>query len=108
MTTPVSSFPPFIYTLTGDGIKITFNPDPGPPTTEGPYVLHYQNGQHELDLHPEQIRSTVVADLGLCLTITIEERGDAGSVTATIVFPDVVPDRGSTAAVASDIDPHHS
>lgn len=99
MTTSVSSLPAFIYTLTGDGIDITFNPDPGPPTADGPHVLHYKNGQRELDFHPEQIRSTVVPDLGLCLSVTIEERGDAGSVTATIVFPDVVLASGNTTAV---------
>jgi hypothetical protein len=99
MSTPANAthqqiLPEFIYELAGDGISISFNPDPGPPTTEGPVVLHYRDRQHTLDLHPEQIRTEMVADLGLCLSFTVEQRGDAGSVSASVLFPAVVLDSG--------------
>jgi hypothetical protein len=44
------------------------------------------------------IRSQM-ADVGLRLSVTLEKRSDAGLVTATVLFPTVVLDRGKQTPV---------
>ncbi|MCW2661366.1 MAG: hypothetical protein JWP83_2518 [Mycobacterium sp.] len=53
-------------------------------------MLRYERGQPNFDFKRKHIRSTLVTDLGWCLSVLIHQLGDAGSVTATIVFPTVV------------------
>jgi hypothetical protein len=84
------TFPDYYCDLVGDEISIRYCTSPPPIPGEPPYVLRYQHGPEELYFEREQIRSTFVADLGWCLSVTTHELGDAGSVIATILFPDVV------------------
>lgn len=83
-------FPDYYCDLTGDDIFIDYCTSPPPIPGAPPYVLQYEHGQQQLHFERDQIRSAVVPDLGWCLSMTIQELGDAGSVTATILFPNVV------------------
>ncbi|OBK45280.1 hypothetical protein [Mycobacterium sp. 1081908.1] len=84
------TFPDYCCDLVGDGISIDYCITPPPIPGRPPYVLSYEHGQRMLNFEREQIRSTFVADLGWCLSVTTHEFGDAGSVVATILFPTVV------------------
>jgi hypothetical protein len=64
-------------------------------------VLRYEHGQQTQYFDREHIRSTIVADLGWCLSVTIDELGDAGSHTATILFPNVVLPREGRGTAAN-------
>ncbi len=89
-TTTHQTFPDYYCNLAGDGIFIDYCISPPPIPGRPPYVLSYEHGHQTLDFERRQIRSTFVADLGWCLSVTTHELGDAGSVTATILFPTVV------------------
>jgi hypothetical protein len=84
------TFPDYYCDLAGDDISIDYHTSPPPIPGTPPYVLRYEQGQRTLYFEREQIRSTFVADLGWCLSVTIDELADAGSRTATILFPTVV------------------
>jgi hypothetical protein len=93
MTTATAThqtFPDYYCDLAGDGIFIDYCVTPPQIPGRPPFVLRYDNGWQTLNFEREQIRSTFVADLGWILSVTTHELGDAGSVTATILFPTVV------------------
>ena len=89
-TTTHQTFPDYCCDLAGDGIFIDYSISPPPIPGRPPLVLRYERGQQNLDFERKHIRSTFVTDLGWCLSVLIHQLGDAGSVTATIVFPTVV------------------
>jgi hypothetical protein len=84
------TFPDYYCDLAGDGISIEYCVTPPQIPGRLPFVLRYDNGWQTLNFERDQIRSTFVADLGWSLSVTTHELGDAGSVTATILFPTVV------------------
>ncbi|OBI45419.1 hypothetical protein [Mycobacterium sp. E796] len=96
------TFPDYYCDLAGDGIYIEYCVTPPRIPGRPPFVLRYDNGWQTLNFEREQIRSTFVADLGWTLSVTTHELGDAGSVTATILFPTVVmPPTGGEIPVQS-------
>jgi hypothetical protein len=84
------TFPDYNCELDGDDIFIDYCVNPPPIPGRPPIVLSYDRGHQTLDFERRHIRSTFVADLGWCLSLTIHDLGDSGSVTATILFPVVV------------------
>jgi hypothetical protein len=89
-TAAPETFPDYYCNLAGVGIFIDYCVSPPAIPGGPPYVLSYHDGWQTLDFERNQIRSTFVADVGWCLSVTTHELGDAGSVTATILFPTVV------------------
>ncbi|WP_156772072.1 hypothetical protein [Mycobacterium sp. 1245805.9] len=89
-TATYQTFPDYYCDLVGDGISIDYCINPPNIPGRRPYVLGYEHGQRMHNFEREQIRSTFVPDLGWCLSVTTHELGDAGSITATILFPTVV------------------
>jgi hypothetical protein len=99
-TTAYQTLPDYYCDLAGDDIFIDYCVSPPPIPGTPPYVLRYEHGQQTRYFDREHIRSTIVPDLGWCLSVTIDELGDAGSHTATILFPNVVlPREGGGTAV---------
>jgi hypothetical protein len=93
MTTAMTThqtFPDYYCDLVGDGVFVDYCINPPQIPWRPPYVLSYERGQQTIHFERHQIRSTFVPDLGWCLSVTTHELGDAGSVTATILFPTVV------------------
>lgn len=99
-TTVEQTFPDYYCDLAGTDIVIDYCPSPPPIPGKPPYLLRYEHAQQTLYFDRKQIRSTIVPGLGWCLSVTLDELGDAGSHTATILFPNVVlPREGAGTAV---------
>jgi hypothetical protein len=88
------TFPDYYCDLAGDGIFIDYCVTPPQIPGRPAFVLRYDNGWQTLNFERKQIRSTFVADLGWSLSVTTHGLGDAGSVTATILFPTVATPTG--------------
>jgi hypothetical protein len=86
------------YHLRGDGVRVSYYPGgAGPLTVDGPIILTYQDAHRSKVFRGEQAQVVDVAQLGTCVTVTLEITIDEGSVTATVLIPTVVlPPGGST------------
>ena len=95
---------PNYYQLTGDGISVTYSPDAGPVTTNGPGSFTYQDEFRAITFRGDQIRRTETPDLGVIVSVTLQLTVDAGSTTFSVLLPAVnLPDQtGASAPIRTD------
>jgi hypothetical protein len=75
------------YDLTGDGVTIKYLPNAS--LSKGERLLGYSDGQRSLDFYGKDARRVQVPDLGgSCVSVTLADTA-AGSITATLLVPDV-------------------
>lgn len=88
----------------GQSIRISYFPDgAGPLTVDGPIILTYQDGHRSLVFRGKQARVVPVADLGTCVSVTLELTVDVGSTTATLLIPTVVLAAGQPTSVQTEL-----
>jgi hypothetical protein len=97
------------YHLHGHGVRISYYPGgAGPVTADGPIILTYQDPHRSKVFRGQQAHAVEVADLGTCVTVTLQLTVDVGSITATLLIPTVVlPAEGSTTVETELITTNH-
>jgi hypothetical protein len=92
------------YHLHGHGVRISYYPGgAGPLTVDGPIILTYQDAHGSKVFRGEQAHVVDVAQLGTCVTVTLEIIIDKGSVTATVLIPTVVLPAGGSTTVETQL-----
>jgi hypothetical protein len=92
------------YRLHGHGVEVTYYPTgAGPLTVDGALILTYQDAQRSLEFRGQQAQVVAVADLGTCVTVTIQMRPDADRTTATLLIPTVVLPAGQPSTVHTEL-----
>jgi hypothetical protein len=91
---------PDLYELTGNGITVSYL-----PTGAGGLAhFSYQDSQRTLHFIGAQIRRVQVPDLGAVVSVTLVMTVDSGSITFSVLIPDVnLPDqRGASAPIQTE------
>lgn len=88
---------PNLYNLAGHGLHISY----ATTSLDGKPHFHYQDGQHNLDLSGDQIR-TVPCDLGTLVSVTIQLTVDAGSTTFSVLIPRINMSPTEAAQIRTD------
>jgi len=92
------------YHLRGYSIQISYYPDgEGPLTTEGPVILTYSDGHQSIAFRGKQADVVPVANLGTCVTVTLQLTPDLGSTTATLLVPTVVLVPGQSTTIQTEL-----
>lgn len=92
------------YHLRGCGIHITYYPGgAGPLTKEGPVILTYSDGNQSKAFRGKQADVVPVANLGTCVTVTLQLTADLGSTTATLLVPTVVLVPGQSTTIETEL-----
>lgn len=90
----------------GHSIHISYYPDgAGPLTEDGPLILAYQDAHQSLGFRQKNTEVVQVADLGTCVTVTLQATGpfDGDSTTATLLVPNVVLLGGQRATMETEL-----
>jgi hypothetical protein len=90
--------------MLGQSIRISYYPDgAGPLTPDGPIILAYQDAHRSLIFRGKAAQVVPVADLGTCVTVTLQKPIDADWTTATLLVPNVVLAAGQPTTVQTDL-----
>jgi hypothetical protein len=88
----------------GHSVRISYYPDgAGPVTSEGPLILAYQDAHQTKQFHKKNTEVVSVADLGTCVTVTLQPPLDADFTTATLLVPTVALAAGQQATVETEL-----
>jgi len=84
------------YYLQGSGISVAYSPVGwGPPRLNlGPLILSYQHASQTQAFYSDGVQTTVVADLGTIVSVTLASAELLGSTTFSLLIPDVLLPEG--------------
>jgi hypothetical protein len=84
------------YYLQGSGISVAYSPEGwGPPRLNlGPLILSYQHANQTQAFYRDGVQTTVVADLGTIVSVTLASEDLLGSTTFSLLIPDVLLPEG--------------
>jgi len=103
-TGAASDSSPNQYHLRGYSIQISYYPDgAGPLTKEGPVILTYSDRHQSKAFRGKQADVVPVANLGTCVTVTLQLTADLGSTTATLLVPTVVLVPGQSTTIETEL-----
>jgi hypothetical protein len=92
------------YHMDGHGVRISYYPTgAGPLTVDGPIILAYQDVHRSLTFRGKQAQAVPVANLGTCVTVTLQKTVDADWTTATLLIPTVVLAPGQPTTVQTEL-----
>jgi hypothetical protein len=85
-------------------VQISYYPmGAGPLTVDGPIILAYQDAHRSPTFREKQPQTVLVADLGTCVTGTLQTTVDAGWTTATLLIPTVVLSSEQSTSVHTEL-----
>jgi hypothetical protein len=92
------------YHLCGEGIMVTYFPGgfgPVPAGPAAPLCLVYEDAARKLSFRRDEIRATMVEDIGTILSVTLDRSVDLGDTTFSVIVPTVgLPDQlGGSASI---------
>ena len=88
------------FHLRGSGVRLSYFPTgAGFLNVDDPIIVVYQDTHRSMTFRATQADCVPVANLGACVTVTLETTVDAESITATVLIPTVVLANGRPAKV---------
>lgn len=88
---------PTLYQLAGSGMHVTYSST----GVDGRPHLHFHDSQHNQNFSGDQIRS-VVCDLGVLVSVSLQQTVDAGSTSFSLLIPRVNLQSGEIGHVSTE------
>jgi hypothetical protein len=100
----VDTSAPNQYHLRCGGVRISYFPTgAGFLIVDDPIIVVYRDSHRSMTFRGTQADRVPVADLGTCVTVTLETTGDVEWITATLLIPTVALASGRPARIRTQL-----